>query len=47
MKTVRPSDLDALAEEGLSARDLDDLLNPEDARFPIAADPLAFLGDES
>lgn len=33
--------------EILSARELDDLLNPEDARFPAHADPLTFLGDES
>ena len=42
MKTLDPRDLDSL-----TARDLDDLLHPEDARFPAHADPLAFLGDES
>jgi hypothetical protein len=42
VKTLDPRDLDSL-----TARDLDDLLHPEDARFPSGGDPIAFLGDES
>lgn len=39
--------LDYFSASDATARELDDLLSPEDARFPATGDPLAWLGDES
>lgn len=36
---------DALSLPDLTAREVDDLLDPTAARFPRGADPLAFLGE--